>query len=63
MSKIIRLRQVNAEERFRDQLMTARAILRSLIDSEVTEDLLVAVEDLSDDIMKAVDNFRNEGRL
>ena len=31
--------------------------------SEVTGDLLVAVEDLADDLVKAVDGYRDDGRF
>jgi hypothetical protein len=60
---IVRLRQVDAEERFRDQLATAITILRNHVGHEITDDLLEAIEDLADDLVKAVDEFRMEGRL
>jgi hypothetical protein len=63
MNNITRLRQVNAEERFRDELMTAISILARHAKEPMSDDLLEAIEDLADDLMKAVDNFRNEGRL
>jgi hypothetical protein len=59
---IVRLRQVDAEERFRDQLATAITILRNHV-GQITDDLLEAIEDLADDLVKAVDEFRMEGRL
>jgi hypothetical protein len=60
MGKVVELRRVDAEDRFRDRLATARAILRPIIDAEeVTEDVLTATEDLADDLLKAVEEFRN----
>jgi hypothetical protein len=54
------MRLMSAEERFRERLMTARAMLRLLIDeSEVTEDVLAAVSDLADDLRKAAWEFRH----
>jgi hypothetical protein len=63
MSKVVRFPATTAEQRFRHELNTAIAILVRHAKSEVTEDLLVAVEDLADDLVKAVDGFRMEGRL
>jgi hypothetical protein len=61
MSNVVQLRYEDPEERFRDRLMTARAILRGLIDEEsVTEDVLQAVCDLADDMVKAVGEFRRD---
>jgi hypothetical protein len=59
MGKVVELRRGDAEDRFRDRLMTARAILRGLVDEErVTEDVLVAVADLTEDLLKATEEFR-----
>ena len=61
ISKVIQF--VGPEERLHDELMTARALLRPLIDEdEVTEDVLEAVEDLAEDLKKAVRNYRSSGR-
>jgi hypothetical protein len=52
---------VDAEDRFRDQLMTARAILRGLADEdEVTEAVLEATADLAEDLLKAVEALRHD---
>jgi hypothetical protein len=59
---VIQLRALRAEERFRDQLATARAILRSLIDSEITDDVVQGAEDLAEDIFKAAEELRSERR-
>jgi hypothetical protein len=63
MSKVVEFPRLDAGDRFRDELMTARAILCGLIDSEVTDDLVEAVEDLADDLIKACDAYKSEGRL
>jgi hypothetical protein len=63
MSKVVQFPRWGPEDRLRDELMTARAILRDLIDSEVTEDLVQAVSDLADDLIKACDAYKSEGRL
>jgi DNA-binding transcriptional ArsR family regulator len=61
MSKVVQLRRVDAADRFRDRLMTARAILRALADEEeVSEAVLVGVSDLAEDLVKAVEEFRHE---
>jgi hypothetical protein len=52
-----------AEQRFRHELNTAIAILVRHAKSEVTEDLLEAIENLGDDLIKMVDAYRSEGRL
>jgi hypothetical protein len=53
---------LRAEDRLRDELMTARAILRNAIDGPVDEGLLELIEDLADDLKKAVRNYRSGGR-
>jgi hypothetical protein len=58
MSKIVAFRRCGAKERFRDQLEVACAILRNAIDSPVDEDLLDAVGDLANDLLKAIDAYR-----
>jgi hypothetical protein len=61
MGKVVELRRVDAEDRFRDRLMTARALLRPLIDEEeITEDVLEATADLAEDLLKAVEEFRHD---
>jgi hypothetical protein len=58
MGKVVELRRADAEDRFRDRLMTARALLRPLIDEEeITEDVLEATADLAEDLLKAVEEF------
>jgi hypothetical protein len=60
MGKVVELRRVDAEDRFRDRLATARAISRPLIDEDaVTEAVLEATADLAEDLVKAVDEFRH----
>jgi|SoiMethySBSTD1v2_1073268.scaffolds.fasta_scaffold4929899_2 hypothetical protein len=63
MSRVVRFPAASAEQRFRHELNTAIAILVRHAKSEITEDLLVAIEDLADDLIKAVDGFRMEGLL
>jgi hypothetical protein len=53
---------LRAEDRLRDELMTARAILRNAIDGPVDKNLLELIEDLADDLKKAVRNYRSGGR-
>ena len=53
---------LRAEDRLRDELMTARAILRNAIDGPVDEGLLELISDLADDLKKAVRNYRSSGR-
>jgi hypothetical protein len=53
---------LRAEDRLRDELMTARAILRNAIDGPVDANLLELIEDLADDLKKAVRNYRSGGR-
>ena len=53
---------LRAEDRLRDELMTARAILRNAIDGPVDKNLLELIEDLADDLKKAVRNYRSSGR-
>jgi hypothetical protein len=61
MGKVVELRRVDAEDRFRDQLMTARAILRGLAnEDEVTEAVLEATADLAEDLLKAVEALRHD---
>jgi hypothetical protein len=50
MGKVVELRRVDAEDRFRDRLATARAISRPLIDEDaVTEAVLEATADLAEE--------------
>lgn len=53
---------LRAEDRLRDELMTARAILRNAIDGPVDKNLLELISDLADDLKKAVRNYRSGGR-
>jgi hypothetical protein len=53
---------LRAEDRLRDELMTARAILRNAIDGPVDKNLLELISDLADDLKKAVRNYRSSGR-
>ena len=53
---------LRAEDRLRDELMTARAILRNAIDGPVDTNLLELISDLADDLKKAVRNYRSSGR-
>jgi hypothetical protein len=53
---------LRAEDRLRDELMTALAILRNAIDGPVDKNLLELIEDLADDLKKAVRNYRSSGR-
>ena len=53
---------LRAEDRLRDELMTARAILRGAIDGPVDKNLLELISDLADDLKKAVRNYRSSGR-
>ena len=55
-SKVIQF--VSAEDRLRDELMTARAILRNAIDGPINDDLLGLITDIADDLRKAVSNYR-----
>ena len=52
---------LRAEDRLRDELMTARAILRNAIDGPVDKNLLELISDLADDLKKAVRNYRSGG--
>jgi hypothetical protein len=58
MNRVVAFRRSCAKERLRDQLEVARAILRNAIDSPVDEDLLNAVGDLANDLLKAIDAYR-----
>jgi hypothetical protein len=53
---------VSGEDRLRDELMTARAILRNAIDGPVDKNLLELISDLAEDLKKAVRNYRSSGR-
>ena len=53
---------LRAEDRLRDELMTARAILQNAIDGSVDTNLLELISDLADDLKKAVRNYRSSGR-
>lgn len=53
---------LRAGDRLRDELMTARAILRNAIDGPVDKNLLELISDLADDLKKAVRNYRSGGR-
>ena len=55
-SKVIQF--VSAEDRLRDELMTARAILRNAVDAPINDDLLRLVADIADDLRKAVSNYQ-----
>jgi hypothetical protein len=58
MSKVVEFKGWSAEDRLRDELMTARAILRNAVDGPVSDDLLRLVEDIADDLKKAINNYR-----
>ena len=62
MSNVVEFKRWNAEDRFRDQLMTSIAILRHHADCDVTGDLVEAVENLADDLIRACDAYRMDGR-
>jgi hypothetical protein len=57
---VIQLRVLKAEERFRNRLATARAILHTFAGSEVSEDLCAAAEHLADDLRSAAQAMRTE---
>ena len=42
---------LRAEDRLRDELMTARAILRNAIDGPMDKNLLELIEDLANDLI------------
>lgn len=53
----------SAKDRFRHELTTAISILCGHVNSEITEDLVQAIEDLADDLIKACDAYKLEGRV
>jgi hypothetical protein len=63
MSKVVRFPATSAEQRFRHELNTAIAILVRHAKREITEDLLEAIEDLAEDLIKACDAYKSEGRV
>jgi hypothetical protein len=58
MSKVVELRRLSRDERFREQLYCAVAILRQHLDAEIDEDVVGAVADLGDDLRKAVREWK-----